>query len=510
MQLKMTISSAQARSLGPEAAARFQQQGGTIGRSRDNDWILPDPERIVSGHHARIRYERGTYYVEDTSANGTFLNQIDRPLPKGQPIALNHGDTLYAGDYEIQVELVEEPPRTPALAPDLERPDSAGGEFVARPYVPQTGLGEAGGRDAGGERWPDDRSIPPRPEDHAPGFERRQTVGEVQIQGDHLPADKQHFRPPGAKPELIPEDVPPPASEVLPEDWWEMDEETVHPLEPPQAPTRQPAPEPAMPPAPIPPTQEPVASPVSEGPLLGKPDQPAASPEQPLPAAQPSAPFEPQQTPAGPSATARVPASSEEGQRLVAAFFEGLDLPPATLSQEQGELLMRQTGRLLRLLAQGTLDVLQARSKLKGEFRLSQTIVRPSENNPLKFSLDADQALRELFVERRPGFLGPEAAFTEALKDIKQHEIAVVAGMRAAFDCLLRKLAPEAVEVALRASGKRASKLRFGDKTWDFYRSFYADFKANAGDDFQGIFGEDFVRAYEEQIALLSTREREG
>ena len=503
MQLKMTISSAQARSLGPEAAARFQQRGGTIGRSRDNDWILPDPERIVSGQHARILYERGTYYVEDTSANGTFLNQADTPLPKGQPVALNHGDTLYAGDYQIQVELVEEPPRTSAFGIELEQSDSAGGEFVARPYVPQTGLGEAGGRDVGGERWPDDRSIPPRPEDHAPGFERQQGVGEAQIQADHLPADKQHFRPPGAKPELIPEDVPPPVSEVLPEDWWEMDEESVHPLEPPQAPTRQP---PLSGPA-TPSAKEPVAPPASEGPL---PDQPATSPEQPLPAAQPSAPFEPQQTPAGPPATDRVPPATGESQRLVAAFFEGLDLSPATLSQEEEELLMRQTGRLLRLLAQGTLEVLQARSKLKGEFRLSQTVVRPSENNPLKFSLHADQALRELFIERRPGFLGPEAAFAEALKDIKQHEIAVVAGMRAAFDCLLRKLAPEAVEVALRASGKRASKLRFGDKTWDFYRSFYADFKANAGDDFQGIFGEDFVRAYEEQIALLSVREREG
>jgi type VI secretion system FHA domain protein len=110
MQLKMTVASAQARSLGPDAVAHFRLRGGTLGRSRDNDWVLPDPQRIVSGHHARIIYEQGTYYIEDSSANGTFLNQTDTPLPKGQPVALDHGDILYIGDYEIQVELLEGEP----------------------------------------------------------------------------------------------------------------------------------------------------------------------------------------------------------------------------------------------------------------------------------------------------------------------------------------------------------------------------------------------------------------
>jgi type VI secretion system protein len=195
---------------------------------------------------------------------------------------------------------------------------------------------------------------------------------------------------------------------------------------------------------------------------------------------------------------------------LIAAFFEGLDLDAVELSPAQSAALFRQVGRLLRLLTQSTIEVLHARSALKSEFRLSQTIVGPLENNPLKFSSHADQALRQFFVDARPGFMGAEAAFSEALKDIKQHEIAVVAGMRAAFDCLLKKLAPDTVEAAYKASGKRGSMLPFGDKTWDFYQQFYADFKANAGDDFQGIFGKDFVRAYEEQIALLRSRENVG
>jgi type VI secretion system protein len=503
MQLKMTVASAQARSLGPDAVAHFRLRGGTLGRSRDNDWVLPDPQSIVSGYHARIIYEQGTYYIEDSSTNGTFLNQTDTPLPKGQPVALDHGDILYIGDYEIQVELLEDPLPSSAFDPDSARPESLGGEFVARPYVPQTSLGEPSKRDANMEHWSGASPIPREVEHHTPEFEPASDVGEARVQDDHLPADKQHYRPPTARPELITEDVPPPVSEVLPADWWKMDEESTDSIKQSQALSSPPGAE-----SPVPSAAEPVAPiPQGESPFAASTPKSAAS-QQPPPAAGTPAASAARPAKGGRHAPSLEVPSAPGGDPLVAAFFEELGLPAVTLSPEEKELLMRRIGRLLRLLTQGTIEVLQARSALKGEFRLFQTVMHPSENNPLKFSLDAEQALRQLFIERRAGFMGPEAAFAEALKDIKQHEIAVVAGMRAAFNCLLRKLSPEAVEAALRASGKRGSILRIGDKTWDFYQSFYADFKAAAGDDFQGIFGEDFVRAYEEQLALLTSHDK--
>ncbi|MFI0377552.1 MAG: FHA domain-containing protein, partial [Candidatus Thiodiazotropha sp.] len=32
----------------------FDEQGGSIGRRDENDWVLPDPERFISGRHAQI------------------------------------------------------------------------------------------------------------------------------------------------------------------------------------------------------------------------------------------------------------------------------------------------------------------------------------------------------------------------------------------------------------------------------------------------------------------------
>lgn len=86
---------------------RFNASGGTLGRSEQADWYLPDPERVVSGTHAEISFRQGNYYITDTSTNGLFVNRsIDALGDKSHQ--LQSGDMLCLGDYEIQVELIAE------------------------------------------------------------------------------------------------------------------------------------------------------------------------------------------------------------------------------------------------------------------------------------------------------------------------------------------------------------------------------------------------------------------
>ena len=44
------------------------------------------------------------------------------------------------------------------------------------------------------------------------------------------------------------------------------------------------------------------------------------------------------------------------------------------------------------------------------------TIIRPVENNPLKFSMNAEDALHNLFVKRNPGYLAAAEAFREGIR----------------------------------------------------------------------------------------------
>ena len=64
------------------------------------------------------------------------------------------------------------------------------------------------------------------------------------------------------------------------------------------------------------------------------------------------------------------------------------------------------------------------------------TTVQASENNPLKFSANAEDALHNLLVKRNPAYLGPLPAFEDAFADVRLHQMAMLHGVRAAFDAL--------------------------------------------------------------------------
>lgn len=87
---------------------RFQEGGGTIGRSPRNDWVVSDPERFVSERHARIAFEGGQFILTDLSTNGTYLNDDDRRIAKNHSVALRAGDRLYMGNLRIGVEIMDD------------------------------------------------------------------------------------------------------------------------------------------------------------------------------------------------------------------------------------------------------------------------------------------------------------------------------------------------------------------------------------------------------------------
>ncbi|HEX9138577.1 MAG TPA: type VI secretion system-associated FHA domain protein TagH [Steroidobacteraceae bacterium] len=103
MGLRLTITSEQCRRLGERSSFVFDGSGGSIGRAHDNHWVLPDPQRYLSAHHARIQYRHGGYFIEDTSSNGLYLNNDEAPLGRRGPQHLRAGDTLRLGEYLVRV-----------------------------------------------------------------------------------------------------------------------------------------------------------------------------------------------------------------------------------------------------------------------------------------------------------------------------------------------------------------------------------------------------------------------
>jgi type VI secretion system protein len=101
--LRLRIVSDQRRALAERSSATFTVEGGTIGRSADNDWVLPDPLRYVSAHHARVHFREGHFYLQDVSTNGVYVNDDLEPLAKrgSSGYRLANGDVLSVGEYHI-------------------------------------------------------------------------------------------------------------------------------------------------------------------------------------------------------------------------------------------------------------------------------------------------------------------------------------------------------------------------------------------------------------------------
>lgn len=124
MPLQLEITSDHKNLLGDDYIREFGTNGGTIGRALENDWILPDPDRFISGRHATIDFRSGAWYLADTSTNGVYVNNETEPLGRGNPRRLFNGDRLRMGDFELTVNLdegeeIEMPPPAPmSVVPD--------------------------------------------------------------------------------------------------------------------------------------------------------------------------------------------------------------------------------------------------------------------------------------------------------------------------------------------------------------------------------------------------------
>jgi len=103
MSLTLEIVGRQSQGLGKNRSKTFGQDGGTIGRSLDSDWPLPDGQRFLSSRHASIDFRSGSYYIVDTSKNGVYINGAEDPVGRGKPQRLFSGDRVRIGEYEMTV-----------------------------------------------------------------------------------------------------------------------------------------------------------------------------------------------------------------------------------------------------------------------------------------------------------------------------------------------------------------------------------------------------------------------
>jgi FHA domain-containing protein len=235
---------------------------------------------------------------------------------------------------------------------------------------------------------------------------------------------------------------------------------------------------------------------------------PAPSMQAPAAASHPAAAAPRSPAPAhAAAASAGSDAGSADIAALTAALREGLGvhgLPPEALVLTP--TLMRLMGRLVHEATRGTVDLLMARAALKREIRAEVTMIVSRENNPLKFSPSTEVALGHLLSPPARGFMEADKAMRDAYDDLRAHQFAFLAGMRAALEGVLKRFDPAQLEGKLTQKSMLASLIPAKRKAgmWDVFTQLYAQISSEASDDFHELFGKEFLRAYNEHIDQLA------
>jgi len=134
-----------------------------------------------------------------------------------------------------------------------------------------------------------------------------------------------------------------------------------------------------------------------------------------------------------------------------------------------------------------------------------RTMVASRDNNPLKLMTDPREAMGYLFDKRERlsgAFLPPVQAVHDACDDLRVHEIALMAGMRAAFQGALKRFEPQLIE---READKQkgAFSLNKKVKLWDAFVAHHEKLSRDAEDDLLKVFGKEFLGTYMAQVRRL-------
>jgi len=457
MALKFRVISEQYQQLGKVGSRMFGVTGGRIGRSADNDWVLPDPERYISSHHAAVRFHAGKWILEDTSTNGVFVNSSEIPLAQQGAYVLKDGDRIRMGDYDILVSMDDRmdfpmdssvgssnipPPKARAARSKNDHDhDNLNAEIdinslltneATRFAVPASPA--ATGRFEVGSSFAADAAAKPTPRPVAPARAEKPDPNGASGMYENIPLNG-----PG-----VPLPAVPPAPPGASDDWHlrtRRYQKSVQGLAPPV-------------PAPV----------KSERHQTGD--------------------------------------LHSELAAGVEAFCRGLGVDPSSLPSDMQTTTLTLAGQMLREVVLALMESLKSRGEFKGRFDPNQTGAQSAQNNPLKIGTGVDDAIRKLLDSQNTRYLSPVEALRDAFTDLKTHQTAVTSGMHAGINGLMQRINPAELQDRFERNLKRVGGVGANNKGkyWDLYAEFYQVLNQRNNDGLPLSFNEDFVQTYIERI----------
>jgi type VI secretion system FHA domain protein len=492
MSLTLTVLSFKNRPINEISPVFIDSEGGSIGRSDDNTLMLPDTEKFVSRHHASIKMENGCYYLTDTSLSGVFINGSE-PALHNATARIENGTLLRIGEYEIAVSIANESAFDDfPFTRDRTIPEPKAFLSVDEPWVD---MDDMGFNSLMADNFPSHEELV------QPDSYRQPAKFESHLQDNQSPLFDSYIAP-----EIIPASTPAPvafsahAVEQIPEDFsfddlFASHETTEHSTQPVKNPT---------PPADFDQFFSAAVSQTNTNPPIESPEDTSSL----------AALFADNEVAETVAPSERKPAitvtetntvseynklqqtTSPTDSALFNAFLQGAAVDCEEIHPEQQAETLLRIGQMFRKLIDGTIAVLRSRAEFKSLCRVNMTVIRATNNNPLKFTVSTDDVLRQLLENKTDGFIASTVAIEEAFDDVMNHQLAMQAGIQASLTHLLHTFDPKVIEKQF----EYGMVLQKKAKCWEKYEETYHN---TVDDAVENFFGEEFVKAYEKQMALL-------
>lgn len=476
-----------------QASQTFSEGGGTIGRGQENTWVLDDPDRFMSSQHSEIIFHNGQYFLTDLSTNGTFFNGSSEPIGNGNRVNLNDGDRFVISDYEFLVNMRS----INAGGDDLFSQPADAGPFTNSTFDQNNDFADyqpssfamsdpfaMSDVSMGADSHSSDllRGVDREETDPLAFLDKVNTknqssyssnVFNAASHSDQANAMNESINWPGALPE----------TGGIPDNWDDdIESNPVHGLDEPT---------------------------VNSDVLVKFEIEYRALEEENQSLMKEIARLTQQLKTQGPIET-KVNSSrafTEYDQTLI----EAMGLQKWNLSKAKMTEISQVVGVLVRETLEGMMQVLSFRKKIKEEFRINVTTIQPVENNPLKFSANLDDAMENMFIKENNAYKEPVEALREGFQGVAEHQVAVLAGMQAAFRGMIERFDPGALEKRFEKYNKSGLiQLGLKGKNWESYKRFHEELVNNMDNSFQHLFGYDFVQAYEEQMQRLAMSRKSG
>lgn len=156
---------------------------------------------------------------------------------------------------------------------------------------------------------------------------------------------------------------------------------------------------------------------------------------------------------------------------FIAAFERGAGIPAGSVASSGEDAFAEELGALFKLVTQNLQTLLAARAETKSAMRSAdRTMIGALENNPLKFSPTAEDALRIMFGAKTRSYLDATETMEASFRDLQQHQVQTFAAMQHALQALIEDLDPQSIEKATATEGGLAGIVGSRRaRLWDVY-----------------------------------------